>query len=169
MAEYISGVVGCKRMDQALSLHQEFTDLPFIHKIQNENYDAVRERDKLFWVSIVPKGIGRGVPYDSSDDVDRYAMKRVEIIDSIYEFLRARGDFEIAIIGWEISDQWFDPLAPESDSIMVGTVRIRQHLYPNGGLVVRHELHNQLPNHADFEPFCDGYMWSPPPNSDWLK
>ena len=169
MAEYISGVVGCKRMDQALGLHQELTGLPFIHKFDYENYDPVRERDHLFWFSIVPKGIGHGVPCDSSEDRERYGVKRVEIIDSIYELLRGRDDFEIAIMGLEISDQWFDPLAPESDSIMVGTVRIPEQLYPNGGLVVRHALHKQIPNHADFEPFCDGYMWSPPPNADWLK
>ena len=147
MAVYIDGIVGCKRIEQARNLYQIFTDSPFIHKIENKHHDSVKERDQLFWIGIIPKGIGLGVPYDTSDDRERYRSKRGEIVAWFYDTLRARNDFEIALFGWEAGDNWFDP---EGETFLVDTVRFPDTFYPNGGLVVA----NKYSEPPSLSPVC---------------
>ena len=161
MAIYLDGFVACESETHAMSFKQSLGELEFLHPIP----DTAIQRDSLWWISFVPKGLGLGVPYDTDQMRQDFGPNASKLISAIYKRLKGRTDFKIFLVGWEACDTFFAP--EEIDHIRLGGVRFPEHLYTTEGLVLSNELYELHQRKAKFTPFCAGYHWIPCRDGQW--
>ena len=164
MAFYLCGFVGCDSRSQAASIGRSLDSFEFLHPISD---NAIFERDSLWWIHFVPKGLGLGVPGDTDEMRNAFRPISGDLIDKIYRMFSSRSDYKIFLIGWEVGDAMFDP--EENQHIEIDGIRFPKVLYAIDGLVLSHELYSSHQQKSKFETFGDGYHWIPHGKSQWLS
>jgi len=155
MALYIDGMIACNSREDALRIDASFKNLPFVHNLGDP--PPYVDEQRIWWISITPKGIGYGVPYDSPDDRASYAPVRPGILASLYEHLRACTGYKLALFGLEVGERFHD--MDEDQRCLLGGVPMPRDLTTNEGLVVSEETFLSVENKEHFERFSMGYYW----------
>jgi len=155
MALYIDGIIACNCRDDALRIDSSFKNLPFVHNL--DDYTPHEDENNIWWISLIPKGIGYGVPYDSPYDRARIALMRPSILASLYEHLRTCAGYKLALFGWDVGERFHD--IDEDQHCFLGGVPMPRDLTTNEGLVVSEETLLSVENKEHFERFSMGYYW----------
>jgi hypothetical protein len=106
-------------------------------------------------LSVVPVGIGSGVPLDRNRD--RLHLTGEELSDvgrGLYSLLAKFRGYRAAFVGWD-PETFVDPteLRTEwAEELSAGEL---------SGLVLAEELHRLLPHSRGFQPFAPGHVWIP--------
>ena len=154
MALYINGVVICNRSEDAFEIFSDLSSLPYMHNLENSQ---PREIDGSWHVSLNPKGISYNVPYDSDLDRQNYQNRSSEVLGAIYSELRKYQSIEIALIGEEILDRFYDKT--ETDLVKFGKIKIPRELTTLAGLVISNDIFESLENPSSFEKFSEHTYW----------
>ena len=162
MAVYFDGLIGCPTLQCAKETSAAITSLEYIHPPRDREF---RNRDGLWWVSFLPKGLGLGVPYDSDLNRETYSHRRQEIALAIHGELKGIKNFEIALLGWEVTDRWFDPT--ETEFVSYGTVRVPVNTDKSPGLIVSQQIWETIEDQSMFQRFAQGLYWVHRENWEW--
>ena len=154
MAIYFDGLVGTKSQSSAAQAVKRLASRFSLH---HESPSQWSPKSQLYWVSVVPRGMGLGVPYDDEQDREKFKTERKTFARDFYEMIRRENDIEVALLGWEISDRWFDPT--EKNRVLAGVTQIPNDMISMPGLVVSNEILEMLPNQNDFRPYTNRLHW----------
>ena len=114
------------------------------------------DEDGVYWINIVPKGFGFGVPGDDSGQITSSA-KRLSIIKSIYHKLQQISRFEFAVMGWDAGDF----VHQLNDNVMeINGIRINSDLLNSPGVVLLKKHWEQIDEPANFTPFSATHVWT---------
>ena len=154
MAIYFDALVGTKSQPSAARIAKRLVSNFSLH------YEAPAEwtpKYQLYWISIIPRGMGLGVPYDDDQDCEQFGSEQANFAKDFYELIRKEDGVEVALLGWEIADQWFDPT--EENKIVAGLTQIPDSMTSMPGLVVSEEIIETLPSRDCFLPFTNRLHW----------
>jgi hypothetical protein len=159
MAVYIDGLIAADSFEDASRIQGSFKELPYVHDDPGNCYVPYEDENHVWWIDIIPRGIGYGVPFDSQSDRDRFADHRSEILAKLYEHLRKCVGFKLALFGLEIGERFYD--IDEDQECIVGCFRMPRDLVTAEGLVVSEGMLPLFENKDRFETFSPGYYWIP--------
>ena len=160
MAFYFDGVICTATRLAAESLLESLGRSFELHSMG----DRIRKESSVFYLSVIPRGMGLGVPYDSDDDVKRNSHQRKQFAKEFYDKIAGEKDVLVALLGWEIEDAWFDPT--ETNKIDIGITQLPNCLTSVPGLVVSDTILAKFPNTDRFFSFSSRHHWIPIKNWD---
>ena len=160
MATYFDGVI-CTATSLAAESLLESLGRSF--ELHSMGY-RIRKESSVFYLSVIPRGMGLGVPADSDDDVKRYSHQRKQFAKEFYDKIAGEEGVLVALLGCEINDAWFDPT--ETNKIDIEITQLPSCLTSVPGLVVSNTILAKFPNTDRFCSFTSRHHWIPIKNWD---
>lgn len=143
-----------KSSQNALHIKAHFADMESI--IQDYPFLERCDDEGNWWITLVPKGFGFGIPWDKSELINSQA-KRLAIIKSIYGRLQKISKFELAVMGWEAADFVRDL---DDQVAKIGGIKISADYLSTPGTVLHKDIWEDLGEPENFTPFSSSHVWT---------
>ncbi len=148
--------------DQAQAISEHFISLIVLHTEPLLRH--VESPEGWWWINLLPKGVGYGVPQDRGYFIESHA-ECLDIVREVYEHIKTAPPFICTLAGWEIEDRLFD--LDDAERIWQHeTVRFNGDIVDYPGAVVPYSWWIRMKSSKDydsdsFESFREGFYWSP--------
>ena len=143
-----------KSSQNALHIKAHFSRMDCI--IQDYPFLEQCDDNGNWWITLVPKGFGFGVPWDKGPLINSKG-ERLVIIKSIYHQLQQISKFEFAVMGWEAADYVKDL---DDQVVEIDGIKINADYISAPGTVMLKEHWERLGEPSNFTLFSSTHVWT---------